>query len=66
MFLPAVNRYEEEEAPRFIEIMTRHLKGQPLREANAYTMHKSGKRFQEYFKAFVTNYVPQTNQTTGL
>jgi hypothetical protein len=31
-----------------------------------YAGHKATKGFQKYFKAFVTNYVPQTNQTTGL
>jgi hypothetical protein len=65
MFLPAVmNRHEE--GQRFIATMTRHLKAHPLREINKYASRKLTKGFQAYFKAFVTNSVPQTNQNTGL
>jgi hypothetical protein len=46
--------------------MTSYLNGSPLRENWKYASHKATKGLQEYFKAFVTDYVPQTNQTTGL
>jgi hypothetical protein len=65
LILPSVidRRYQ---GRRFTEIMTSYLNGYPLRGNEKYAQHKSTKGFQEYFKAFVTNSVPQTNQTTGL
>jgi hypothetical protein len=65
LLLPTVvNRREE--GQRSTEIMTSYLKGYPLRENKRYAIQKQTKGFQQYFKAFVKNSVPQTNQTTGL
>jgi hypothetical protein len=55
-----------EQALRFTAIMTSYLNGYPLRENYGHAIHKSTKGFQEYFKVFVTDSVPQTNQTTCL
>jgi hypothetical protein len=65
LILPAViDRHYQ--GQRFTAIMTSYLNGSPLRSNQNYARHKASKGFQEYFKTFVTNSVPQTNQTTGL